>query len=359
MAALRALQSNGKIQALGCDALRSIAGGGAACAQAVVDAGGVPAIVAALRVHLRNGGVQTMGCSALHSIASNAGVQAVMVAGGVALATGASKAHPKDALVQTRANNLLNLLEQAHSVADAAMEALLAEEGAAKEASSRKRQGKSKKASLKLDHQPATSALLPLASGGRAILPVEPTAEARGAADEALRRTMAGGDADALARALEAFRSMASEQVLNEARADRDRLAKKRKKESQRLRKVHAGAMSALPQLQALDEVRDVGALREGLASATAHEGVLPALDEELEAARVRLDQLVAGDGATMKAVGPGQAWELTLENLDGVWRQLSFAPPQLNLAPFHCPSLQLHCPSLPIRSCNRRLCRS
>ena len=41
-------------------------------------------------------------------------------------------------------------------------------------------------------------------------------------------------------------------QSLQQARAERDRLAKKRKKESQRLRKAHAGAMSALPELQAL-----------------------------------------------------------------------------------------------------------
>jgi interleukin-1 receptor-associated kinase 1 len=210
----------------------------------------------------------------------------------------------------------LNLLEQAHSVADAAMEALLAEEGVTKEASSPKK-SKSKKASPRLDLRLATSAPLPLASGC-AILPEEPTADAR--ADEALKHAMAGGDSDALARALEAHRNMASEEVLQKARVERDRLAKMRKKESQRLRKAHAGAMSALPQLQALDELGDFSALQEGLASATAHEGVLPALDEELEAARVRLEQLAAGDGsATTELAGPAQAWELTLDDLGGV----------------------------------------
>ena len=65
------------------------------------------------------------------------------------------------------------------------------------------------------------------------------------AADEGLRAAMATNEYDALAKALELHCSVASEATLAEARAQRDRLNKKRKKESQRLRKAHAEAMEA------------------------------------------------------------------------------------------------------------------
>ena len=65
----------------------------------------------------------------------------------------------------------------------------------------------------------------------------------------------------------------------------RDRLKEKRKKESQRLRRAHAGAMGAMGALQTLDATADAGALRAGIAAATVHVGVLPGLGEEVRAA--------------------------------------------------------------------------
>ena len=141
--------------------------------------------------------------------------------------------------------------------------------------------------------------------------------EARVAADEALRCAMAVGDYDVLSRALEAHRGAANEVALQQARAERDRLAKKRKKESQRLRKAHAGAMSSLPELQALSKAGVASALRKGVEAAASHLGVLPALDVEVTVAQARLDDL-AIRSASAATEAEGQAVELTLADLTG-----------------------------------------
>ena len=66
-------------------ALGQIAAGSAACAQAVVDAGGAVGVVAALRAHVGDKGVQNDGCILLGQIAAGgaACAQAVVEAGRV------------------------------------------------------------------------------------------------------------------------------------------------------------------------------------------------------------------------------------------------------------------------------------
>ena len=66
------------------------------------------------------------------------------------------------------------------------------------------------------------------------------------AADEALRRAMALAQYEALARALEQHCAQASEGVLAEAQVLRERLHKKHKKDSQKLRRAHAVEMEVL-----------------------------------------------------------------------------------------------------------------
>ena len=189
------------------------------------------------------------------------------------------------------------------------------------------------------------------------------------AADEALQCAMAGGDYEILSRALEAHRGAANEVALQQARAERDRLAKKRKKESQRLRKAHAGAMSSLPELQALSKAGDASALRKGVEAAASHLGVLPALDVEVTVAQARLDDL-AIRSASAATEAEGQAVELTLADLTG-----ALPPPTLDSPPpkapctiptqrlMHLEAAVSRCsisppPLLCTRSGNERLCR-
>jgi hypothetical protein len=134
-------------------------------------------------------------------------------------------------------------------------------------------------------------------------------------ADPALRLSVAGGEYEALARSLEEHSQHASEAVLAEARTARDRLKERRKKESVRLRKQHAGAMSALQQLQGLSTMVAADALKESLQSAEHHVGILPALDKELEVVRARLEGLPAGATAPLETVASG-AVELSLKQL-------------------------------------------
>ena len=68
------------------------------------------------------------------------------------------------------------------------------------------------------------------------------------AADEALRDAVAAADYDVLTRALDKHCTLASEMALAEARTARNRLHKKRKKESQKLRRQHADEMKVLAQ---------------------------------------------------------------------------------------------------------------
>ena len=245
------------VQRTGCIALGHVAEGGAACALAVAEAGGAVAIVAMLRAHLNLVDVQRNGCAALGLIAQG-GVtcaQAVAIAGGEIVAVAAAAAHPACEGIRACANVLQALNAKARLAADAAMAALLLEDAAEKEADSRKQQGKSKKVDLKKQSSPLTSPPTSVMNAS-AARPEEPTIEARVAADDALRCAMTTGEYDALVRALEAHRGVASEAALQQGRTERDRLAKKRKKEGQRLRKANVGAMIALPnpRLQALDE---------------------------------------------------------------------------------------------------------
>ena len=129
-------------------------------------------------------------------------------------------------------------------------------------------------------------------------------------ADEALRLSVAGGEYEALARSLEEHGQHASEAVLAEARAAKNRLKERRKKESIRLRKQHAGAMGALQQLHGLSTMAAVDELRERLQSAEHHAGTLTALDEELEVVRARLQGLTP-----VESVASGPV-ELTLDQL-------------------------------------------
>ena len=77
----------------------SIAEGGAACAQAVVDAGGAVGVVAALRAHPSKGHVQSIWLHmrwAASRHGSAACAQAVVDAGGAVVVVAALRAHPSE-----------------------------------------------------------------------------------------------------------------------------------------------------------------------------------------------------------------------------------------------------------------------
>ena len=138
--------------------------------------------------------------------------------------------------------------------AELAAAALLAEEA---DDEAKKKQAQQKKASKKSKAKMGANA----DSGGaadrakavavtEAAVAAEPAAVAT--ADEALRRAMALAQYEALARALEEHCTQASEGVLTEARALRERLHKKHKKESQKLRRAHAVEMEVLSGISSL-----------------------------------------------------------------------------------------------------------
>ena len=138
--------------------------------------------------------------------------------------------------------------------AELAAVALLAEEA---DDEAKKQQAQQKKASKKSKAKMGANA----DSGGaadrakavavtEAAVAAEPAAVAT--ADEALRRAMALAQYEALARALEEHCTQASEGVLTEARALRERLHKKHKKESQKLRRAHAVEMEVLSGISSL-----------------------------------------------------------------------------------------------------------
>ena len=118
------------------------------------------------------------------------------------------------------------------------------------------------------------------------------------AADEALRAAMTAAQYDGLIRALEAHHANASEGVLAEARAMRERLHKKRKKESQKLRRAHATEMEAglaeLSLSEAPPSPPAAGSATEAVASAAAEsEAAAP----PLAAAALSLAELTAATG--------------------------------------------------------------
>eukprot|EP00966_Prymnesium_polylepis_P114474 2645377-Prymnesium_polylepis.1 len=118
---------------------------------------------------------------------------------------------------------------------------------------------------------------------------------ATAAADEQLRRAMLDSY-DALAASIQQHCSVASAAALAEARTVLERLGTRRKKESQKQRKVHAGAMAALDQLQA---ATDASNLRAAVHTAEGYQGAVPALDEKLLSSRERLESMtLSGEGA-------------------------------------------------------------
>ena len=140
------------------------------------------------------------------------------------------------------------------------------------------------------------------------------------AADNALQDVVGIGEHGALVQAIDAHHLVASETALAEARQARDRLKARRKKESQKLRCAHAGAMGALRQLQDAGTMANAGALQEGVASVVDHAGVLPALDAEVQLARVQLEELslaqCASDGVAAAAAEHAGPVELTADEL-------------------------------------------
>jgi hypothetical protein len=112
------------------------------------------------------------------------------------------------------------------------------------------------------------------------------------AADDALRAAMADGAYEAVSAALEAHRATASEAVIGEARVMRDKLRERRKKQSQKQRRAHAGAMQALATLQSAQDKLDADTLHVALESAAGHEGELPALQDEVSSAQGLLASL-------------------------------------------------------------------
>lgn len=148
-------------------------------------------------------------------------------------------------------------------------------------------------------------------------------AGARTLADEALMRGMADGEYEALASALEMHHAAASESVLAEARALRDKLKDRRKKQSQKQRRAHGGAMVAMAQLQTAQRHADPAVLEAALNLAAGHTSELPALVPEAEAARAMLASLssaspseTSGDRSGEHAVCSSAAQGLTAVEL-------------------------------------------
>ena len=241
---------------------------------------------------------------------------------GLAAAQGHAKAR--------RALNELDSVEEElraeqHAAADAMMHQLLREDAQEKQAKGAAKATKSAKGKKKVTMSRASAAAPSAAAASAAPVPPPSSGGASAtetASDAALRDAMAAGDLGGLSAALEEHRAFASEDVLREARALRDRLKERRKQKSQRLRRSHAGAMEALARLQGCASEAD--ALRAGIAAAEAHAGELPALDAELTAARPRLEELSIGHSAASAAAPAselasaeaGQAVELTVEDL-------------------------------------------
>jgi len=141
----------------------------------------------------------------------------------------------------------------AERAAELAAAALLAEEEAE---GAHKQQAPKKKASKKAKAKPtgASKARAPLTSASAAASGSAEVAVPAGdegvvgpapsaTADEALRVAMAASQYEGLIGAIEEHHARASEGVLAEARAMRERLHKKRKQESQKLRRKHASEM--------------------------------------------------------------------------------------------------------------------
>ena len=123
VAAMRQHKADAALQRDGCFALANLAIiGGAACKQAIVDGGGVAVLVAAMGRHTANAEVQRWGCGALCELADGCGAlqdlayddaackQAVVDGGGVAAVVAAMERNTADARLQeNRCSALRNL----------------------------------------------------------------------------------------------------------------------------------------------------------------------------------------------------------------------------------------------------------
>jgi len=208
-------------------------------------------------------------------------------------------------------------------VAELAAVALLAEE----EAGAQQGLACKKKASKKSKSKPnaaskafgATEDSLPT-DGGAAQELAEATAPddesdlaPLAAADNALRVAMAAAQYEGLARALEEHHTMASEGVLAEAKAMRDRLHKKRKQASRKLRLAHAAEMQVQASLSELSIVEaplsaPAAAAGSAIVAATPAAAAPEAAVEPLAAVALTLDELALATGgfAEQKLIGSG-----------------------------------------------------
>ena len=205
-----------------------------------------------------------------------------------------------------RAEETLRAEQQA--AADAMMHQLLVEDAQEKKAKGAPKATKSAKGKKKVTMSHASAAAPSAAASAAPVAPPSSggASAAATASDTALRDAMTAGDLDGLSAALEEHRAFASEDVLREARASRDRLKERRKQKSQRLRRSHAGAMEALARLQGC--ASEAEALRAGIAAAETHAGELPALDAELTTTRARLEGLSIGHSAACAAAPASEA---------------------------------------------------
>ena len=198
-----------------------------------------------------------------------------------------------------------SLVEQQEK-ADAAMEALLAEEDEEKakaEAKRSKSKAKKGKGRVKLPNDSAASNSQGQASGAEeppaAVVDTEADdatshAEGSAAADQALQMAMEQGVHEGLVAALESHGATASDSVRAEARTLRDKMREKRKKQSHKQKRQHAGAMEGLAALQTASQSgSDAQALQQAIASAESLATEQPEIfEEELSMARERLGVL-------------------------------------------------------------------
>ena len=224
-------------------------------------------------------------------------------------------------LLEAAAEREMRTRQQA---ADAAMQALLAEE-AEQQAAGKKARSKSKKkkASVQIAvvhvHQEelntgAPGGNQPAPSSEVEALAVEPASEgASSSADDALRQAIGTGDLDAILSALSLHGLQASDAMATQARMARDKAKEKRRKRlSQQQRKAHAGAMSALATVEALPSSAGIDEIRFALSVTEKHVGgEIDQLDDAVSELRSRLTALEL-------SVSPASAGEATTQCASG-----------------------------------------
>ena len=280
--------------------------------EAIMRSGGVEPLVALLREGSE--GAQEYACEALATLAEDntANQNAITDVGGsealeelVCVGSGHMKRCAANALAFVTAAAKKAIAQEK---ADAAMEALLAEEDDEKakaEAKRSKSKTKKGKGRVKLPGDGGSGTSSQGHVSGAEQSPAAVNAEAERAtshaedstaADQALQVAMQQGEFEALAAALESHGATASDSVRSEARTLRDKLRDKRKKQSQKLKRAHAGAMEGLAALQTAIGSSDAQALRQAVARAESLATERPEIfAEELGVARERLEALSLG----------------------------------------------------------------